>query len=315
MYINNLCQMINVKNGYSLLMYYRKFNRYDEEDNDYFGKDLQDLHMKFEEYIEAFNEEKIQFYKTCSNHYFCYCILQNNPLLIERAFIFCCAKNDINEVKSIYYSFIDNSLKNTNKGAKKIFEKTRQQDLIMDLCDDCYYDIIDFIVENNIFSDINYNNLLRLLCEEMNYSIVYSVLDILYLHAPNLLYIETDTLVTCFQIAINYQDFDLMLVLQMYRPFQLGCQFEDCNGIDKIDGLNQAKNYYKINFIGEHGKNFNWGAYSLGEIDYDAIKNRMDFVPEGCEISLKEELMRNRFHPKYIDKWIDWGHNEPEDLE
>jgi hypothetical protein len=56
-------------------------------------------------------------------------------------------------------------------------------------------------------------------------------------------------------------------------------------------------------------------AKNPNKINYEKIKRRMDYIPLGCEFSLKEEIIRNRFHPKYIDKFIDWGHLEQADFE
>ena len=30
--------------------------------------------------------------------------------------------------------------------------------------------------------------------------------------------------------------------------------------------------------------------------------------------TIAEDLMKNRFHPKYINKWIDWGQVETDDF-
>ena len=48
-----------------------------------------------------------------------------------------------------------------------------------------------------------------------------------------------------------------------------------------------------------------WKAFSMPfvfcEYDYDAMKNHM------YSSGLFEQLMQNRFHPKNIDKFEDWG--------
>jgi hypothetical protein len=56
-------------------------------------------------------------------------------------------------------------------------------------------------------------------------------------------------------------------------------------------------------------------TYSHDRIDYDAIRARMDAVPNGAAISLREALMRNRFHPRNMDKWIGWGIVDPDYLD
>jgi acyl-CoA hydrolase len=134
--------------------------------------------------------------------------------------------------------------------------------------------------------------------------------------------------------AYNCRDYVVIKYLQIYRPFQFGCHFEQ-----SAEQNEKKFNYYKINlfeenddfieenddFIEENDAFFDWNSFrqyissrkniNNFEIDYELIKKRMDFVPEGCEISFREELMRNRFHPKNIDKWVDWGHSDPTDFE
>jgi hypothetical protein len=56
-------------------------------------------------------------------------------------------------------------------------------------------------------------------------------------------------------------------------------------------------------------------SYSTKKINYSFLKKRLDTVHPGNEICFREALVRNRFHPKYMDKWMDWGHEEPEDFE
>lgn len=313
MMFNGLSHWEKSVNNEAKIMCYRKFSRHGEQSL-YHNENIDDLLFMFEKYIDAYEEDKLMNRDKAQNHYLRKCILKNNPLLIERAFIFCCAKNDLPELKSIYDLFIDNRKWDTNKGAKKIFEKTRHQCLFKDICGHCHIEIIKWIVAQNILVDIEYDNIIIWLCEEMSFELVYSVLDTIYSHNPNVLIESFDTLKSCFRLAICYLDFKVMNILQMYRPFQFGCYFDNYIEQNKIQ-----KNYYKINFIGEDNENFDCvdfiKKHNNFELDYDSIKKRMDFIPEGYEISFREELMRNRFHPKNIDKWINWGHCEHEDFE
>jgi hypothetical protein len=56
-------------------------------------------------------------------------------------------------------------------------------------------------------------------------------------------------------------------------------------------------------------------SYSTEKLNYSFLKKRLDTVHSGNEICFREALVRNRFHPKYMDKWVDWGHEEAEDFD
>ena len=56
-------------------------------------------------------------------------------------------------------------------------------------------------------------------------------------------------------------------------------------------------------------------TFSTQKINYPFLKKRLDNVHTGNEICFREALVRNRFHPKYMDKWVDWGHDEAEDFD
>ena len=56
-------------------------------------------------------------------------------------------------------------------------------------------------------------------------------------------------------------------------------------------------------------------TYSIKKLNYSFLKKRLDIVHSGNEICFREALVRNRFHPKYMDKWVDWGHEEAEDFD
>ena len=56
-------------------------------------------------------------------------------------------------------------------------------------------------------------------------------------------------------------------------------------------------------------------TFSTKKLNYSFLKKRLDIVHSGNEICFREALVRNRFHPKYMDKWVDWGHEEAEDFD
>jgi hypothetical protein len=336
-----------IDGDYGKLYVYRKNNGYDEAVP--YGEDISEEFLldMFEKYINAYNQEYIFNNEPEQNNCLRNCILRNNPLLIERAFIFCCDKNDLKEIKNIYYSFIYNGNCNINGESKKIFQNIEQRKLLIDICKNCKKEIVIFVVSKNILSNINYKNLFSIILEDCNIYFVLYLLEIIYLCNPNALISEPtidyyfdgskiserksfetiDIFETCLNKAFNRLNFEVIRHLQKYRPFQFGCHFKSSAEQDE-----KKYNYYKINFIEEYDdfiqENdaiFDWKSFrkyissrkniNNFDIDFELIKKRMDYVPEGCEMSFREELMRNRFHPKYIDKWIDWGHCEPEDFE
>jgi len=61
------------------------------------------------------------------------------------------------------------------------------------------------------------------------------------------------------------------------------------NNQDKIDWDNLSKNPSIIIY------------------NYKELKQRM-------KDTIAEDLMKNRFHPKYMDKWLDWGQVESDDF-
>ena len=58
-------------------------------------------------------------------------------------------------------------------------------------------------------------------------------------------------------------------------------------------------------------------TYSIKKLNYSFLKKRLDTVHPGNKnkICFREALVRNRFHPKYMDKWVDWGHEEAADFD
>ena len=89
-----------------------------------------------------------------------------------------------------------------------------------------------------------------------------------------------------FRLACGYHHAEIVYWLQHFFPFQYLIQIDD-------------------GFI----------SYSYDRIDYDAIRKRMDTVPNGATISLREALIQNRFHPRNMDKWIGWGKVDPDFLD
>ena len=71
---------------------------------------------------------------------------------------------------------------------------------------------------------------------------------------------------------------------------------------------------YGLYYMFEVNKQNKITSYSTEKLNYSFLKKRLDIVHSGNEICFREALVRNRFHPKYMDKWVDWGHEEPEDF-
>ena len=85
---------------------------------------------------------------------------------------------------------------------------------------------------------------------------------------------------------------------------------ENPNGIhllevnpDKIDWRRLSKNPNGIHLLEANPDKINWFWLfvnpNIFEIDYQYLKDRM-------KNTFVEELIMNRFHPKNVDKWIDW---------
>ena len=72
---------------------------------------------------------------------------------------------------------------------------------------------------------------------------------------------------------------------------------------------------YGLYYTVEVDENNKITSYSTKKLNYSFLKKRLDIVHSGNEICFREALVRNRFHPKYMDKWVDWGHEEAEDFD
>ena len=79
----------------------------------------------------------------------------------------------------------------------------------------------------------------------------------------------------------------------------------------KINWNLMSRNPAAIQLLEQNQDKINW--YNLSEnpsiftYNYKELKLRM-------KETIAEDLMKNRFHPKYIDKWIDWGQVEADDF-
>jgi hypothetical protein len=93
-----------------------------------------------------------------------------------------------------------------------------------------------------------------------------------------------------FRLACSYGHFDVAQWLQSLTPYGLYYTFE----------VNEN------NLI---------TTFSTEKLNYSFLKKRLDTIHTGNEICFREALVRSRFHPKYMDKWVDWGQEEPEDFD
>ena len=93
-------------------------------------------------------------------------------------------------------------------------------------------------------------------------------------------------------------------------------QYEIYKLLDWID-INKLKwdmlslNPNAIYLLEQNQDKINWTILSrnpsIFTYTYKELKLRM-------KETIAEDLMKNRFHPKYIDKWIDWGQVDAEDF-
>jgi hypothetical protein len=111
-----------------------------------------------------------------------------------------------------------------------------------------------------------------------------------------------------FNFAKNDYDIDIEIIrlIQLYRPFMY-CEREDeyeiINGALQLRFSKPGDILYNLYINNNNSK-----SNEINDrIDYMAIELRMHFVPKGYEISFKEELMRERFHPINANKWNSWG--------
>jgi ankyrin repeat protein len=93
--------------------------------------------------------------------------------------------------------------------------------------------------------------------------------------------------------------------------FRYACQ----NGKLDVAQWLQTLIPYGLYYTFEVDENNKITSYSTKKINYSFLKKRLDYLHSGNEICFREALVRNRFHPKYMDKWVDWGHEEAEDFD
>ena len=78
------------------------------------------------------------------------------------------------------------------------------------------------------------------------------------------------------------------------------------NNMDKVDWCNLTGNPNAIHILEKNLDKTDWYWLSsnpnIFTYDYEAMKNAMY-----KECGFVEELMANRFHPKNMKKWNDWG--------
>ena len=95
------------------------------------------------------------------------------------------------------------------------------------------------------------------------------------------------------------------------ETFRYACIYGHLNVAKWLQSLSPYGLYYTF----EVDENNQIVSYSTEKPNYVFLKKRFDTVHSGNEICFREALVRNRFHPKYMDKWVDWGHEDPEDFD
>ena len=95
------------------------------------------------------------------------------------------------------------------------------------------------------------------------------------------------------------------------KAFRYACIYGHLNVAKWLQSLSPYGLYYTF----EVDENNQIVSYSTEKPNYVFLKKRFDTVHSGNEICFREALVRNRFHPKYMDKWVDWGHDEAEDFD
>ena len=107
---------------------------------------------------------------------------------------------------------------------------------------------------------------------------------------------------------------------EMYKPIDISANNEETfrracyNGHLELAQWLQTLMPYGLYYMFEVNKQNKITSYSTEKLNYSFLKKRLDIVHSGNEICFREALVRNRFHPKYMDKWVDWGHEDPEDF-
>ena len=80
---------------------------------------------------------------------------------------------------------------------------------------------------------------------------------------------------------------------------------------NKINWYCLSQNPNAIHLLEQNQDKINWTLVSsnpsIFKYNYKELKLRM-------KETIAEDLMKNRFHPKYINKWIEWGQVDAEDF-
>ncbi len=81
---------------------------------------------------------------------------------------------------------------------------------------------------------------------------------------------------------------------------------------NKIDWFNLSRNPNAIKLLKENQDKIDWWAFSqnpnIFTYDYKKMKKKMK------KSGIVEELMAYIFHPKNMNKWIDWGFTEHQEM-
>jgi hypothetical protein len=86
--------------------------------------------------------------------------------------------------------------------------------------------------------------------------------------------------------------------------FRIAC----CNGHIELARWLQSLRPYQFQFRVKDNEIVEY-SYSP-TIDYVAIRKKMNAIQPGANMSFNEALMRERFHPRNIDKWVGWGQQD-----
>ena len=72
-----------------------------------------------------------------------------------------------------------------------------------------------------------------------------------------------------------------------------------------------SRNLGAIHLLEQNPDKINWGMLSqnpsIFTYNYSELKRRM-------KETIAEDLMKERFHPKHMDKWIGWGQEDEEEF-
>ena len=212
------------------------------------------------------------------------------------------------------------------------------KNLAYDVCKNGRLEVFKWMIQikSDIFND-NYNNyfesasenqhfhILEWICKtakkqgktiDINSSFRMAINRSLYQLAKWLLDLsiyDTNKINILLEFAFNsvkqFYDIEIIKLVQLYRPF-IYCEREN-EYIIRNGTLNLRFGARYDTFRALYNNN-DITTSQANEINdknnYRAIEERMYFVPQGSEISLKEAIMRDRFHPKNIEKMIHWGH-------